>query len=157
MTVKHKMMTTLAAVGFLAWQAGTAWAEGDPVTVSVDHAKMFRIQDEASTVIVGNPFIADVAMHDRNTVVITGKSYGTTNLIVLDANSVPIVDEMIIVKPSEENVVSVFRKTSRASLSCAPTCQPTLRVGDNGVYFDELLKQSTGRNLLAIEAANPSK
>ncbi|ASP35970.1 pilus assembly protein N-terminal domain-containing protein [Labrenzia sp. VG12] len=137
----------------LALQAGAVAAQDGPVMVTVDRAKIFRIDDGASAVIVGNPFIADVAMFDQNTVVITGKSYGTTNLVILDANNTPIVDEVITVRASEEDVVQVYRKTARATMSCNPVCEPTLRLGDSDGAFEAAANQATNRNSLAIEAA----
>ncbi|WP_208978028.1 pilus assembly protein N-terminal domain-containing protein [Labrenzia sp. 011] len=121
--------------------------------VTVDRAKVFRIEDGASAVIVGNPFIADVAMFDKNTVVITGKSYGTTNLVILDKDNKPIVDEDITVRASERDVVSVYRKAERVTLSCHPMCEPTLRLGDNLDAFNEAAEQATARNSLALKAA----
>jgi Flp pilus assembly secretin CpaC len=137
----------------LVFQANAAIAQDGPVLVTVDRAKVFRIEDGASAVIVGNPFIADVAMFDQNTVVITGKSYGTTNLVILDSNNKPIVDEVITVRASEDDVVSVYRKSSRVTLSCHPMCEPTLRLGDSKDAFKETAEQATARNSLAIEAA----
>jgi len=137
----------------LALQAGTAAAQEGPVLVTVDRAKVFRIDDGASAVIVGNPFIADVAMFDQNTVVITGKSYGTTNLVILDANNKPIVDEVITVRASDDDVVSVYRRASRMTMSCSPTCEPTLRLGDADPAFKEIAEQATARNTLSLEAA----
>ncbi|MCX2724145.1 pilus assembly protein N-terminal domain-containing protein [Roseibium salinum] len=128
-------------------------AQDGPVMVTVDRAKVFRIDDGASAVIVGNPFIADVAMFDDNTVVITGKSYGTTNLVILDADNKPIVDEVITVRASEDDVVSVYRKSARMSLSCQPMCEPTLRLGDDAEAFKNAAEQATSRNGLALEAA----
>ncbi|MEM9633200.1 MAG: pilus assembly protein N-terminal domain-containing protein [Pseudomonadota bacterium] len=137
----------------LAAQSGIAAAQEGPVLVTVDRAKVFRIDDDASAVIVGNPFIADVAMFDQNTVVITGKSYGTTNLVILDANSKPIVDEVITVRASESDVVSVYRNAARSTLSCNPICEPTLRLGDSEGAFNSTAEQATARNDLAIKAA----
>lgn len=137
----------------IALQAGTALAQDGPVMVTVDRAKVFRIEDGASAVIVGNPFIADVAMFDENTVVITGKSYGTTNLVILDSNSKPIVDEVITVRASEEDTVSVYKKAARITMSCNPTCEPTLRLGDATEAFKEVADQASARNSLATEAA----
>ncbi|MEM5581217.1 MULTISPECIES: pilus assembly protein N-terminal domain-containing protein [unclassified Roseibium] len=137
----------------LALQAGTVLAEDGPVMVTVDRAKVFRIDDGASAVIVGNPFIADVAMFDQNTVVITGKSYGTTNLVILDDDNKPIVDEVITVRASDDDVVSVYRKAARVTMSCNPTCEPTLRLGDSEDAFKEAAEQATSRNSLSLEAA----
>jgi len=136
-----------------ALQAGAVSAQDGPVMVTVDRAKIFRIDDGAAAVIVGNPFIADVAMFDQNTVVITGKSYGTTNLVILDRDNNPIVDETITVRASNDDVVQVYRKASRATLSCNPVCEPTLRVGDSDAAFKAAAEQATNRNSLSTAAA----
>jgi len=133
---------------------GTAIAEDGPVIVTIDRAKVFRIQEPASTVIIGNPFIADVAMQDETTVVITGKSYGTTNLIILDSDSSPIIDELISVQAAGDSDVVVLRKSARQTLSCTPICQPVARLGDNSDAFSAATAQSKERNTLAVEAAS---
>lgn len=149
-------ITKWAGVLAFAFQATAALAEDaheGPVMVTVDRAKVFRIEDGATAVIVGNPFIADVSMFDQNTVVITGKSYGTTNLVILDENNKPIVDEAITVRASDDDVVSVYRKSARSSLSCNPVCEPTLRLGDATDAFTSAAEQATSRNDLAVAAA----
>lgn len=143
----------LAAALGIAILSTSALAQEGPVTVMVDRAKVFRIQEPASTVIVGNPFIADVAMHDATTVVITGKSYGSTNLVILDDNNEPIIDEVITVKAAGEGTVLVHRNSARQSYSCAPECEPTLRLGDKPENFDAVAEQATKRNALAVKAA----
>ena len=133
--------------------ANIAMSDDGPVLVTVDRAKIFQVEDGAAAVIVGNPFIADVAMVDQNTVVITGKSYGTTNLVILDQDNKPIVDEVIQVRASEQGVVSVYRNSARATLSCSPVCEPTLRLGDAEETFQNTATQATSRNQLAEKAA----
>ena len=153
MSAYTHLIKKLAVAAMCIFPAGMALGEGDPVTVTVDRAKVFRIEEPASTVIVGNPFIADVSMQDRFTVVVTGKSFGTTNLVILDEDSEPIIDEVIIVKSSEENIVSITRNSVRQTYSCAPVCEATLRVGDSTTAFDEIAKQATTRNELSSNAA----
>ena len=148
-----RQLAKLTGALLMVAQAGVAIAQDGPVMVTVDRAKVFRIEDGASAVIVGNPFIADVAIFDSNTVVITGKSYGTTNLVILDEKNNPIVDEIITVKAGDESTVSVFRNASRMTMSCNPTCEPTLRMGDAPEVFDGAALQATSRNDLAIKAA----
>ncbi|MBO9423523.1 pilus assembly protein N-terminal domain-containing protein [Labrenzia sp. R4_1] len=133
--------------------ANATMADEQPVLVTVDRAKIFQVEDGAAAVIVGNPFIADVAMVDQNTVVITGKSYGTTNLVILDEDNKPIVDEVVQVQASEQGVVSVYRNSARATFSCSPICEPTLRLGDAEEAFQNTATQATSRNQLAEQAA----
>ncbi|WP_305988887.1 pilus assembly protein N-terminal domain-containing protein [Roseibium sp. MMSF_3544] len=136
-----------------AVQSSIVMAQDGPVMVTVDRAKIFRIEDGASAVIVGNPFIADVSMFDETTVVITGKSYGSTNLVILDKDNKPIVDETITVRASDDDTVAVYRKSARSTMSCNPNCEPTMRLGDNTEAFNGVAEQATSRNTMAASAA----
>lgn len=131
-------------------------AEEAGVHVMTDRAKVFRIDAPADTVIVGNPAIADVTMYDRQTVVVTGKLYGTTNLVILDKSGEPIIDEVITVGAATGDVVTVQRKLARSTYSCAPSCEPVLRVGDSEAGYELLTKQSTQRNDISEKAAGAS-
>lgn len=135
---------------------GAAIAEETGVHVMTDRAKVFRIDAPADTVIVGNPAIADVTMYDRQTVVVTGKLYGTTNLVILDKDGEPIIDEVITVGAVTGDVVTVQRKLARSTYSCSPACEPVLRVGDSEAGYELLTKQSTQRNDMSEKAAGAS-
>ncbi|WP_202981257.1 pilus assembly protein N-terminal domain-containing protein [Labrenzia sp. CE80] len=156
MTMDLSMLKRICICAALTLSGQAATSEEAVVSVTVDRAKVFRIDEPASTVIVGNPFIADVSMHDRYTVVVTGKAYGSTNLVILDDANKPIIDEVIIVKASGENTVSVTRNAARTTYSCAPVCEPTLRMGDSEDAFASAAQQSTMRNDLAVQAAGGS-
>src|SRR5688572_10846477 len=97
--------------------------EGAPINVNVNMARILRINAAAATVIVGNPGIADVTIQDPQTLVLTGKSFGQTNLIVLDSAGNPIADTMIEVVQMQAGVVTVYQGQARTSLACAPVCQ----------------------------------
>ena len=114
--------------------------------VTVDRAKVVRLDRAADTVIVGNPMIVDATIQDSRTIVLTGRSYGVTNLIVLDSLGEPIVDETLIVQTHEENVVRIYRRASRETLACSPVCERTLTIGDNAEQFDAVRTQIENRN-----------
>ena len=86
---KYSLAASLAAYAFMA-QPTNAVAEAtvaepdSAVIVTVDRAKVFRMSSPAKTVIIGNPSIADATVEDDVTLVLTGRSFGVTNLIVLD-------------------------------------------------------------------------
>ena len=63
----------------LALSFGTARAE--TLVVTTDRAKIIKLPDQTRTVIVGNPIVADVTVGKDGLVILTGKSFGTTNLI----------------------------------------------------------------------------
>ncbi|MDK9696376.1 MAG: pilus assembly protein N-terminal domain-containing protein [Siculibacillus sp.] len=111
-------------------------AAKDPIAVTVDIAKVMRISAPATTVVLGNPGIADATMQDRQTLVITGKTAGITNLVVLDAKGQLIADEMIHVVKPQTGYVTVQRGGSRYSYACTPHCTPTIEPGDEKGYFE---------------------
>src|SRR4051812_44203079 len=108
----------------------------DPIRVTIDRALVMPMARPADTVIIGNPIIADATVRDSKTLIITGKSYGTTNLIVLDANGGQIDNELLTVVAGEDQVVTVFRRSDRQTLSCTPACAPAITLGDNKDVFD---------------------
>ena len=69
----------------LASGVSPARAETSMIAVTLDQAKIARLPQGTATLIVGNPMIADVTMlKNNNTMVITGKGFGQTNLIAID-------------------------------------------------------------------------
>src|SRR5688572_27540752 len=97
-------------------------------------ARILRMSAPAATVIIGNPGVADVTIQDPQTLVLTGKSYGQTNLIVLDAMGNPIADTLIEVVQEQADLVTVYMGTKRISVACAPVCQPVIMLGDDAEY-----------------------
>lgn len=147
-------LSLIAAIPFMASNAVAAEeGEGQAVVVTVDRAKVFRVPRPASTVIIGNPSIADATIEDDVTLVLTGRAFGVTNLIVLDLEGNPIVDETIVVKGHEQNTVRIYRRSSRETLACAPVCQSTLTIGDDSVAFSSSKSQITARNALSAAGA----
>ena len=121
----------------------------ESVAVMIDHAKVLRLPERTQTVIVGNPIIADVSVQKNGVLVLTGKSYGRTNLIALDGAGALIAESMITVQASSDAVVTVQRGLDRESYSCTPNCQPSMLLGDAGKYFGEVGAQAGQRNSLA--------
>ena len=126
-------LATVIAVSALA-PVASAVAQDEPISVKANMARILRISAPAATVIIGNPGVADVTIQDPQTLVLTGKSYGTTNLIVLDTQGNPIADTMIEVVQSSADIMTVYQGSSRTSLSCSPVCQQTLMLGDDPNY-----------------------
>lgn len=121
--------------------APVAAAEG-PISVKVNMARILRISAPASTVIIGNPGVADVTIQDPQTLVLTGKSYGQTNVIVLDDIGNPIADTIVEVIQAQADTMTVYLGDSRTTLSCAPTCQPIIMLGDDNGFSASALASS---------------
>lgn len=113
-----------------------------PVSVKVNMARILRISSPANTVIIGNPGVADVTIQDSQTLVLTGKSYGQTNMIVLDAQGKAIADTLIEVVQAQADIVTVYMGQARTTLACSPVCQPTIMLGDDSGFSSQLASSS---------------
>jgi Flp pilus assembly secretin CpaC len=101
----------------------SAHSEETGINVVMNQAKIVKLSRAADTVIVGNPEIADAAVQDASTIVLTGKGFGTTNFVVLDAEGNAIVDEMVMVSRNDANSMRIYRGTVIQTLSCTPDCE----------------------------------
>ncbi len=93
------------------------------INVVMNQAKIVKLSRAADTIIVGNPEIADAAIQDANTIVLTGKGFGTTNFVVMDVNGNAIVDELVMVSRSDANTMRIYRGADIQTLSCTPICE----------------------------------
>lgn len=131
--------------------ARTAPAARGSVALLIDRAKVIRLPERVQTVIVGNPLIADVTLQRNGVAVLTGKSYGVTNLIALDAAGTMLAEALVNVQAPTETVVTVQRGLDRETYSCTPHCQRSLLLGDSNTYFTEVGAQAERRNALATQ------
>jgi len=118
----------------------------DMVKVELDQARIYRLAAPASTIVIGNPAIADATLQDAQTLIVTGRAYGQTNLIVLDEQGETITDVQLAVLAASENLVTVYKGAKRQSLSCLPECQPAAVPGDDSEHFGGILGQVAQHN-----------
>jgi len=98
-------------------------ASAEAIRVFIDQARVVKLARPADTIIIGNPEIADAAVQDASTVVLTGKGFGVTNLVILDRDGAAIVDEQVLVSRTAANAVNVYRRAEVQALSCSPYCE----------------------------------
>jgi hypothetical protein len=147
----------LAAILCTAPLAAPAFAEA-PIVLQLDRARLIKLPEKATTVVVGDPLIADVAIQPNGLAVITGKGYGGTNIIVLDNKGVVLNEQTVEVKGPVDPTVVVYRGAYRETYSCTPDCSRRMTLGDDPDYFDKTLNQISTRNsqAMAAGAAAPS-
>jgi len=118
---KHGAAAALAAALLVfAQQPGIA-ASG--IQVVMNQAKIVKLARPADTIVIGNPAIADASVQDSSTIVLTGKGFGVTNLVVLDSDGTPIVDEQVAGARDSPYSVRVYKRASVQTLSCTPMCE----------------------------------
>lgn len=119
----------LLATGVLAGMAAALLQAqaGAGIDVVMNQAKIVKLSRAADTIVVGNPAIADAAVQDATTLVLTGKGFGVTNLVVLDSDGNPVIDEQISVSRQSASSVRVYRRADIQTLSCTPYCESSYK------------------------------
>jgi Flp pilus assembly secretin CpaC len=121
---------------------GPAVADEHAIRVTMDYARLVRLPEGAQTIVIGNPMVADVSMIKGNQLfAITGKSFGTTNLIVLDRTGQQVGESIVTVVPSADKVL-VQRGSHRESLSCNPRCAPAIDLADDSNYAQTVINSA---------------
>jgi Flp pilus assembly secretin CpaC len=133
-TLCRKVAPPLMALIILAMMGATARA--DDLIVKYDQSQILHLPGPAADLIIGNASIVDVAVQSSNTLVVTGKSFGITNVIALDSQRNVIREQRVIVVRDEMRVVNVQKGAKRESYNCTPQCNPSLVVGDDKAYFE---------------------
>ena len=131
----------LAVIGLAIALAPAAMA--DPFKVQVDQTVALKLAAPANSVIVGNATVADVAVHDANTLLITGKAFGTTNLVVLDRSGRTIWENTLAVVGGAESELTIVRGDGTYTFSCVGKCRATPMVGDVPEHFQEVMQTVT--------------
>lgn len=121
----------------------------DPLRVPVDEAMLMRLPEKVGTIVIGNPLIADVTLQSGGLVVVTGKGYGTTNLVALDRDGNVLLERPITVVGAKDNVLVVYRGADRQTYSCEPRCERRITLGDGPEAFNVTINQSAARNARA--------
>jgi hypothetical protein len=91
-------------------------------------------------------------LKNNNTMIITGKGFGQTNLIAIDGAGSLIEEEQIQVLPAK-TVLVLQSGSSRISYACNPDCMPTVQLGDDDKTFTEVGGQISTRNGYAAGGA----
>jgi Flp pilus assembly secretin CpaC len=113
----------LAAAAFIAPAFVATANAGAGIEVTMNQAKIVKLSRAADTVIVGNPAIADASVQDASTIVLTGKGFGVTNLVVLDQEGSPIIDQQVTVMRQDASSVRIYRRAEIQTMSCTPYCE----------------------------------
>lgn len=152
--VRRGSVRALALGVILLAAAASRASAAEAVSVTVDQATLLKLPEKVATIVVGNPLIADVAVQSGGLVVVTGKGYGSTNLIVLDRAGTVLMERSIVVRGPGGQTVSVYRGVDRETYSCTPDCERRITLGDSTNFFTQTMGQSDARNNGAIASGS---
>ena len=93
------------------------------VNITMDLAHLMRMDSPISTVIIGNPDIANASVQDQHTLLLTGRGLGITNMMVFDKTGKQISNSLLRVVPQHAHRVIVqYDSTSQNTFVCLPAC-----------------------------------
>ncbi len=131
-------------------------ARANDLVVRYDQSQLLRLPRPAADIIIGNPSIADVSIQGGNLLVITGKTFGVTNIIALDGDRNVIQDQRVLVTKDEARMVNLMKGGTRQSFSCTPNCSPTLTIGDDNQFFNQVSQHNTTKTKASESASEAS-
>lgn len=118
-------------------------ARADTMNVPLDQAQLLRLPAGVSTIVIGNPLIADATLQPGGLLVVTAKGYGSTNLLALDRSGRVVLDKQLqVTKPRTDDFVVVQKGMDTETYSCTPECAPRVTLGDTPAYFSAVLGQT---------------
>jgi Flp pilus assembly secretin CpaC len=141
-----------ATLALFVCAVSAAAAQASELIVRYDQSTLLRLPRAVSEVIIGNPSIADVTVQGGNLLVVTGKTFGMTNIIALDAQRNIIQDQRVIVEQDPRRTVSLYLGSERQSYTCAPTCEPTAVIGDSTKHFEAVVKAGQSKSATSSQS-----
>ena len=121
-------MRSTAALAFAALTVlSAAPASAASLSVPLDRSVKLSVPGAAASVVVGNPSVADVTVVDTHTLFVSGRGFGATDIVVLDANGRVLISTDVSVSPPNAGHVAVYRGAARTDLACSPGCQVSPR------------------------------
>jgi Flp pilus assembly secretin CpaC len=130
----------------LAFALSEQAAAAETLAVTVDQATVMKLPEKVATIVVGNPLIADVAVQSGGLVVVTGKGFGSTNLIALDRAGAVLMERSVVVRGATDQSIQVYRGVERETYSCTPDCERRITLGDSATYFQATIDQAETRS-----------
>ncbi len=97
------------------------------LTVEIDRSTRLSLRGPASSIIVANPRVADVTLTDASTLFVTGKGYGSTEIIAMDAAGRTLLQTQVVVGGASSGSVRLWRGAQVTDVACGTTCSPSQR------------------------------
>ena len=141
---------TAAVVALLIAPASAFAGE---IWLTMDQVRTYGLKDPVSSIVIGNPAIADVTVQSNEQILLYGKAPGLTNIFFFNADGERLESLNIRVKSPTGNMLTLHRGVERATYSCTQLCEPTPIVGDSEGAFGLATAQAAAKAGSAVAAA----
>jgi hypothetical protein len=146
----------LALIAGLPFFAQPAAADPQALIVDVDQSKVLSLASTPDTLVIGNPSIADASIQGTN-LFLHGRSFGTTNIIALDAKGGELANYELTVQLGGRYNLAVFKAGNEFSFVCAPNCEAQMHVGDQKDWFREGVLERNKDKITLATGQKPSE
>lgn len=126
-----KMVFSAVAV-FIAAVTG---AHAEQIWLTMDQVRPYKLDTPASSIVVGNPAIADVTVQDNESLLLFGKGPGLTNIFIFDEAGEPKKNLIVRVRSHGTNMLTFHHGSARTTYNCTSNCEATVTVGDDPETF----------------------
>jgi Flp pilus assembly secretin CpaC len=123
MTSMRSLRPVVALIAAVLVFATSAPAVARDIRVARDQAFPIRLSEPAEGVAIGNPDIAAVSVQNDRFLFVTGRAYGSTNLVVIGDGGRVLYSGRVVVTPDETDVVMITRGIETARMECTPLCR----------------------------------
>jgi hypothetical protein len=108
----------------------------EPVQLTPGFTKLIRFSRPITTVIIGNPEVADARAQTDRSIALVGKAVGVTNLIALDNTGAEVFGSLVVVGARDAGKVVVnSRRTLHEYWAYRCTADNCVRVEDRLEYL----------------------
>jgi Flp pilus assembly secretin CpaC len=98
-------------------------AQAQAVSLEIDQSRPLHFNSPVTGVVVGNAGIADVIVHDPQTLFVIGKSVGRTHVLAVDQRGRTVFSGEVAVRAAQvDNLVTVQRGREIATSLCESRC-----------------------------------
>jgi Flp pilus assembly secretin CpaC len=139
----------------------SAAAMADGLNINWREARVVKLAKPATSIIIGDPTVADVTLDDPQTMIVFGKTPGETNLLVLSDSQELLLDWPVVVSPAVERHVSVLNAQGDVApievLYACGTARCTRVLSPSDVSFSASSSSSTSSDTDASKSASSSE
>jgi Flp pilus assembly secretin CpaC len=153
------MRRLFVLVSMLVLASSAAMADG--LNLNWREARVVKLAKPATSVVIGDPTVADVTLETPTTVVVFGKTPGETNVIVLAGDQEMLLDWPVVVSPVTARHVSVVNAVTETApsevLYACGTERCTRVLSPTDVEFSSSASSSTSSDTDASKSASSSE
>jgi len=118
----RRSIWTLSLAFVTLLSAGAAYAAG-ALSVELNGTRRVMLHGVVANVFVADPAVADVNMIDNHSLIVIGKGYGVTSILVTDHAGHTLFDGAIAVLGSGAGRVTIYRAGAAQDYHCSSRCE----------------------------------